>query len=196
MRVISCSKSAGIRDISRILYQAIIFLRDQYPEFKRYEQQHHSLFGLAPEGACRAARITPMPGGLLHRRFTLTGIAPGGMLSVALSFPQTFSAVSSVRRTSCSVESGLSSPFPARPPSRIPAPFNLDEIWKKSRARRKNVRPSAFVPLGHTGGTEAGDFLFAEVEDLFSGRGEPRIPVRHAGSGFERDIPVFFRKFR
>ena len=74
MRVIFCSKSAGIRDISRILYQAIIFLRDQYPEFKRYEQQHHSLFGLAPEGACRAARITPMPGGLLHRRFTLTGL--------------------------------------------------------------------------------------------------------------------------
>ena len=73
MRVISCSRSAGIRDISRILYQAIIFLRDQYPEFKRYEQQHHSLFGLAPEGACQAAVITHMPGGLLHRHFNLTG---------------------------------------------------------------------------------------------------------------------------
>jgi hypothetical protein len=49
-----------------------------------------SLLGLAPGGACRAARVTPGAGALLPHRFTLT-CAPGapgalgGLLSVALS---------------------------------------------------------------------------------------------------------------
>ena len=51
-----------------------------------------------------------MPGGLLHRHFTLTGITSGGMLSVALSFPEIYSPASFVRRTSRPAESGLSSP--------------------------------------------------------------------------------------
>src|SRR3954467_5401680 len=48
-----------------------------------------SLSDLAPGGVCRAARVTPGAGGLLHRRFTLTSDFPkeaaGGLLSVALS---------------------------------------------------------------------------------------------------------------
>jgi hypothetical protein len=49
-----------------------------------------TLLGLAPGGACRAARVTPGAGALLPHRFTLT-CAPGepgaigGLLSVALS---------------------------------------------------------------------------------------------------------------
>ena len=44
-----------------------------------------SLFGLAPNGVCRACRVTTASGGLLHHRFTLTRPRPGGLLSVALS---------------------------------------------------------------------------------------------------------------
>src|SRR6185503_17666323 len=48
-----------------------------------------SLSDLAPGGVCRAARVTPGAGGLLHRRFTLTASGPeavgGGLFSVALS---------------------------------------------------------------------------------------------------------------
>ena len=43
--------------------------------------------GLAPDGACLAAPVARGAGGLLHRRFTLTRLAPGGLLSVAL-FPR------------------------------------------------------------------------------------------------------------
>ena len=51
-----------------------------------------SLFGLAPDGVCRAGRVTPAAGALLPHRFTLTcafrpeGLrAIGGLFSVALS---------------------------------------------------------------------------------------------------------------
>src|SRR3954470_24446584 len=37
-----------------------------------------SLSDLAPGGVCRAARVTPGAGGLLHRRFTLTGPSGDG----------------------------------------------------------------------------------------------------------------------
>ena len=40
---------------------------------------------LAPGGVCRATAVTCRAGGLLHRPFTLTSIARGGLLSVALS---------------------------------------------------------------------------------------------------------------
>src|SRR2546423_4128789 len=46
------------------------------------------LFGLAPGGVCRAARVAPGAGALLPHRFTLacaTEVAIGGLLSVALS---------------------------------------------------------------------------------------------------------------
>ena len=47
--------------------------------FKRY------LLGLAPDGVYIATNIATRTGGLLHHRFTLTDIAVGGLLSVALS---------------------------------------------------------------------------------------------------------------
>ena len=40
---------------------------------------------LAPGGVYQATWVTPCAGGLLHHRFTLTRIAPGGLFSVALS---------------------------------------------------------------------------------------------------------------
>ncbi len=45
----------------------------------------HHLFGLASGGVYKTKCITASIGGLLHRRFTLTNIAVGGLLSVALS---------------------------------------------------------------------------------------------------------------
>ena len=41
--------------------------------------------GLAPGGVYQATMVTHGAGGLLHHRFTLTRIAPGGLFSVALS---------------------------------------------------------------------------------------------------------------
>ena len=41
--------------------------------------------GLAPGGVYRAAMVTHGAGGLLHHRFTLARITPGGLFSVALS---------------------------------------------------------------------------------------------------------------
>ena len=43
------------------------------------------LLGLAPDEACHAANCHQRPGGLLHRRFTLTRPKPGGLFSVALA---------------------------------------------------------------------------------------------------------------
>src|SRR6266540_67998 len=43
------------------------------------------LFGLAPGGVCRASPVTRAAGELLPHRFTLTALASGGLLSVALS---------------------------------------------------------------------------------------------------------------
>src|SRR5437016_12762380 len=43
------------------------------------------LFGLAPSGVYRAGVVTHAAGELLPHRFTLTALAGGGLLSVALS---------------------------------------------------------------------------------------------------------------
>ena len=64
------------------------------------------LHGLAPSWVYLATHIATRTGGLLHHRFTLTNIAIGGLLSVALvpriapggNYPQL-----------CPLESGLSS---------------------------------------------------------------------------------------
>jgi len=42
------------------------------------------LLGLAPGGVCRAGAVTRVAGELLPHRFTLTVLAGGGFLSVAL----------------------------------------------------------------------------------------------------------------
>ncbi len=49
------------------------------------EQPQRPLSDLAPGEVYRADPVTRTPGGLLHHRFTLTDVAAGGLLSVALS---------------------------------------------------------------------------------------------------------------
>ena len=49
------------------------------------EQPQRPLSDLAPGEVYRADPVTWTPGGLLHHRFTLTDVAAGGLLSVALS---------------------------------------------------------------------------------------------------------------
>src|SRR6476620_5782354 len=71
-----------------------------------------SLSDLAPGGVCRAARVTPGAGGLLHHRFTLA--SPHAALPYATGrsvLCGTFPRVSSGRcyRPPCPVEPGLSS---------------------------------------------------------------------------------------
>src|SRR5438093_10596013 len=64
------------------------------------------LFGLAPGGVCLADAVTRAAGELLPHRFTLTALAVGGLISVAL-----VRGVSSPGRSPapCPVEPGLSS---------------------------------------------------------------------------------------
>ena len=64
------------------------------------------LHGLAPSWVYLATHIATRTGGLLHHRFTLTNIAIGGLLSVAL-FPRI--APGGCYPPLCSLESGLSS---------------------------------------------------------------------------------------
>ena len=67
---------------------------------------HLNVKHLAPSGVYIANCIAAVTGGLLHRRFTLTNIAVGGLLSVAL-IPRI--APGGYYPPLCSVESGLSS---------------------------------------------------------------------------------------
>lgn len=64
------------------------------------------LFGLASGGVCRAESVARPAGELLPHRFTLTRVATGGLLSVALSVGSPRPAL---RRAPCSTKSGLSS---------------------------------------------------------------------------------------
>lgn len=85
--------------------------RDEQPPARK----RLSLLGLAPDGVCRASPVTRAAGGLLHHRFTLTGLPPrpfdrgvsaGDLLSVALCRRV---APPGYYPASCSVELGLSS---------------------------------------------------------------------------------------
>ncbi len=81
-----------------------------------------SLFGLAPGGVCRAARVAPGAGGLLHHRFTLTA----GRSRWRSAFCGTFPRVTpgGCYPPPCPMESGLSSArflmgSATRPPGRL-----------------------------------------------------------------------------
>ncbi len=109
------------RPISRILFlyplsrhredhhpsRSAIAYRFKQPTW-RIERAAHRLSGLAPSGVYIANCIAAITGGLLHRRFTLTNIAVGGLLSVAL-IPRI--APGGRYPPPCSVKSGLSSAF-------------------------------------------------------------------------------------
>ena len=89
-----------------------------------------SLFGLAPNGVCRACRITAASGGLLLHRFTLTACA-------AVCFLWRCPRVAPPGRypASCPAEPGLSSPSlaacsddPSRSRRKIQSIFNLKPL--------------------------------------------------------------------
>ncbi len=92
----------------------------------------HRPFGpldLAPGGVYQATWVTPCAGGLLHHRFTLTRIAPGGLFSVALS--------RGLPRVGVTHHLALRSPdFPRRDCSRRDHPANSsahtvrDRLWE------------------------------------------------------------------
>jgi len=87
------------RPVSRVLYRpksmVIIHLGLPLPtascdlpaNIERAARSHRPCgpLGLAPGGVYQATMVTHGAGGLLHHRFTLTRIAPGGLFSVALS---------------------------------------------------------------------------------------------------------------
>jgi hypothetical protein len=82
-----------------------------------------SLSDLAPGGVCRAARVTPGAGGLLHRRFTLAKRRNAWRSAFCGTVPRV--APGGCYPPPCPVESGLSSAEPkdsdavaqpARPP--------------------------------------------------------------------------------
>ena len=87
------------RPVSRVLYRpkpmVIIHLGLPLPaascdlpaNIERAARSHRPCgpLGLAPGGVYQATMVTHGAGGLLHHRFTLTRITPGGLFSVALS---------------------------------------------------------------------------------------------------------------
>jgi hypothetical protein len=93
-----CHKGTS-RPVSRVLYRpksmVIIHLGLPLPtascdlpaNVERAARSHRPCgpLGLAPGGVYQATMVTHGAGGLLHHRFTLTRIAPGGLFSVALS---------------------------------------------------------------------------------------------------------------
>jgi hypothetical protein len=69
-----------------------------------------SLSDLAPGGVCRAARVTPGAGGLLHHRFTLAGRRSAWRFAFCGTVPRV--APGGRYPPPCPVESGLSSAEP------------------------------------------------------------------------------------
>jgi len=77
-----------------------------------------SLSDLAPGGVCRAARVTPGAGGLLHHRFTLARRRGARRSAFCGTVPRV--APGGRYPPPCPVESGLSSSTPVRAPTRPP----------------------------------------------------------------------------
>ncbi len=116
-----------------------------------------SLFGLAPNGVCRACRITAASGGLLLHRFTLTACA-------AVCFLWRCPRVAPPGRypASCPAEPGLSSPGiaacsddPSRSRRKIQSIFNLKRcasqtirpvVSRKKRGFSAHFGPGGAVP--------------------------------------------------
>ena len=96
-----------------------------------------SLFGLAPNGVCRACRVTTASGGLLHHRFTLTRPRPGGLLSVALSGGRPPWMLSSV--LPCGARTFLPGVSPAATARPTPA------IWRHMGDKERHTRPGRML---------------------------------------------------
>ena len=82
------------------------------------------LLGLAPDEACHAAGCCQRPGGLLHRRFTLTCPKTGGLFSAALSLRSPWADVIRHR--------ALRSP-------EVPQPTNVVAAIKRSQPQYSNT---------------------------------------------------------
>src|SRR6187401_142314 len=76
------------------------------------------LLDLAPGGVCRAGRVTPVAGGLLHHRFTLTCPLPGRRSVLCGTFPRV--TPGGRYPPPCPVEPGPSSAPPSRAVTRSP----------------------------------------------------------------------------
>ena len=93
--------------------------------------------GLAPDGVYLAACVTTGAGGLLHHRFTLTDLAAGGLLSVALSRGSP--------RVGVTHRPALWSPdFPrsARRPTAAARPTRRDQCTSACCGHHRTTRPS------------------------------------------------------
>ncbi len=110
--------TSGSRTISRVLscgcpHQTVIPLGAQLPApssnlpGRQWSGRPPSLFGLAPNGVCRACRVTAASGGLLPHRFTLTP-PRGGAVCFLWRCPRV--APPGCYPAFCPVEPGLSSP--------------------------------------------------------------------------------------
>ena len=92
------------------------------------------LLGLAPDEACHAADCYQRPGGLLHRRFTLTRPKPGGLFSVALALRSPWADVIRHR--------ALWSPEVPQPLRRCDA---AAAIWRPHNLTRIAHKPRVFI---------------------------------------------------
>ncbi len=110
--------TSGSRTISRVLscgcpHQTVIPLGAQLPApssnlpGRQWSGRPPSLFGLAPNGVCRACRVTAASGGLLPHRFTHTP-PRGGAVCFLWRCPRV--APPGCYPAFCPVEPGLSSP--------------------------------------------------------------------------------------
>ena len=73
-RVLSCAEAHGRPSISGCRYRQPPAVYPGARAGRPSCRGSRSLSDLAPGGVCRAARVTPGAGGLLHRRFTLTAV--------------------------------------------------------------------------------------------------------------------------
>ena len=135
--------TSGSRTISRVLscgcpHQTVIPLGARLPvpssnlPGRQWSGRPPSLFGLAPNGVCRACRVTAASGGLLPHRFTLTP-PRGGAVCFLWRCPRV--APPGCYPASCPVEPGLSSPgfHPRRRSVRLP---QSGAAWAAKHAAR------------------------------------------------------------
>ena len=130
--------------LRRLLPTAFARGRATYPDASRGQRSNGvrgrlvrgpgALLGLAPGGVCRAAPVTWDAGGLLHRRFTLTTVAGGGLFSVALSRGSP--------RVGVTHHPALWSPDFPQLPLRSPGRLVRAPAYGQTRRRSSRVRPT------------------------------------------------------
>jgi hypothetical protein len=115
-----------------------------------------SLSDLAPGGVCRAARVTPDAGGLLHRRFTLAGRRSTRRSAFCGTVPRV--TPGGRYPPPCPVESGLSSAEPegsdaAARPARPPFHSTARAGYSGAPSSTSNAAPMIPASLSRLAGT-------------------------------------------